>query len=54
MAACTYIERIVGRINLDWPGTPMLTVKQKYDSNSFDHVSNFASPRTIHLDPTSH
>jgi hypothetical protein len=51
MTACTYIEKIVGGHDLDWPGTPMLTVKQKYNTDVFDYVSvSFASPKVSHFD----
>ena len=51
MTACSYIESIVGGIDLDWPGTPMLAVKQKYDSDRFNHVSvSFNSPTKLHFE----
>jgi hypothetical protein len=51
MTACSYIESIVGGIDLDWPGTPMLAVKQKYDSDRFDHVSvSFTLPTKLHFE----
>ncbi len=51
MTACNYIESIVGGIDLDWPGTPMLTVKQKYDSDSFDHVAiPFTLPKKLNFE----
>ena len=51
MTACHSIETIVGGFDLNWKGTPMLTVTQKYNVDRFDHVSvSFTSPRTIHID----
>jgi hypothetical protein len=51
ITACTHIEKIVGGINLDWPGTPKLAVKQKYDTKDLDYVAvSFASPTIRHFD----
>jgi hypothetical protein len=52
MTAGTYIEKVIGGFELDWEDTPMLTVKQKYNTKNFDHASlSFASPSNRHIDP---
>ena len=55
MTACDYIETIKGQPELDWPGAPMIVVKQKYNTNGFNDVSvSFTSPRKLHFDATFH